>query len=195
MYEGFLQKNMFMSLNWCCKRCKTRVRAIWTHCLWAIHFVEEFSSCNKTTIQLRSACLVLSRIKNVFAGFFEDSLRTCHVSRRVVMSKSSWTVGTLCCVFWHGLQVQFKSVQSFCTQKRVFCACYKRYQKALKDCINHSPDHCLQKLLGLPWDSIDEMEPEEVLRLSDSRQGPDIIPQPKCLDFEMPTAKWPHGSN
>ena len=27
------------------------------------------------------------------------------------------------------------------------------------------PDHCLQKLLGLPWDSIDEMEPEEVLRL------------------------------
>ena len=27
------------------------------------------------------------------------------------------------------------------------------------------PDHCLEKLLGLPWDSIDEMEPEEVLRL------------------------------
>ena len=27
------------------------------------------------------------------------------------------------------------------------------------------PDHCLQKLLGLPWDSIDEMEPEEVLLL------------------------------
>ena len=27
------------------------------------------------------------------------------------------------------------------------------------------PDHCLQKLLGLPWDSIDVMEPEEVLRL------------------------------
>ena len=27
------------------------------------------------------------------------------------------------------------------------------------------PDHCLQKLLGLPWDSIDEMEPEEVLHL------------------------------
>ena len=121
-----------------CKGCKTRVRAIWTHCLCAIHFVEEFSSCSKTTIQLRSDCLVLSRIKNVFAVFFEDSLRTCHVSRRVVMSKSSWTVGSLCCVFWHGFQVQFKSGQFFCTQKRVFCACYKRYQKALKESINHS---------------------------------------------------------
>ena len=138
MYEDFLQKNMFMSLNWCCKRCKTRVRAIWTHCLCAIHFVEEFSSCSKTTIQLRSDCLVLSRIKNVFAVFFEDSLRTCHVSRRVVMSKSSWTVGSLCCGFLHVFQVQFKSGQSFCTQKRVFYACDKRYQKVLKECINHS---------------------------------------------------------
>jgi len=27
------------------------------------------------------------------------------------------------------------------------------------------PDHCFQKLLGLSWDSIDEMEPEEVLQL------------------------------
>jgi len=31
--------------------------------------VEEFSSCNKTTIFPRSACLVLTRIKNDFAGF------------------------------------------------------------------------------------------------------------------------------
>jgi len=99
--------------------------------------VEEFSSCSKTTIQLRSDCLVLSRIKNVFAVFFEDSLRTCHVSRRVVMSKSSWTVGSLCLGFLHVFRVQFKSGQSFCTQKRVFYACDKRYQKVLKECINH----------------------------------------------------------
>ena len=119
------------------KGCNTRVRAIWTHCLCAIHFVQEFSSCSKITIQLRSDCLVLSRIKNVFAVFFEDSLRTCHVSTRVVMSKSSWTVGSLYCGFWHVFQVQSKSGQSFCTQKRVLYACDKRYQKVLKECINH----------------------------------------------------------
>jgi len=38
------------------------------------------------------------------------------------------------------------------------------------------PDHCLQKLLGLPWDSIDEMEPEEVLQLFQTQgKGPTLF--------------------
>ena len=152
MCDGVVMKIMFESPIQFCKRCKTQVRAIWTHCLCAIHFVEEFSSCSKTTIHLRSDCFVLSRIKDVFAVFFVDSLRTCHVSRRVVMSKSSWTVGSLCCVFWHVFQVQSKSGQSFCTQKRVLDACDKRYQKVLKECINHPRWWRFQvRTTNVPW--------------------------------------------
>jgi len=61
-----------------------------------------------------------------------DSLRTCHVSRGVVMSKSSWTVGSLCSDFWHGFQVLFKSGQSFCTQKKSLLCMLQKVSKYSK---------------------------------------------------------------
>ena len=49
--------------------------------------MDEFSSCNKTTNLPRSACLLLTRIKNVLAVFSTGFFTCCHVTRCVVMSK------------------------------------------------------------------------------------------------------------
>jgi len=73
-----------------------------------------------------------------------DFLRTCHVSIPVVMSKLSWTVGSLCDVFWHGFLVLFKSGQSFCTQKKSLLCMLKKYQNVLREDINLCIYHVLK---------------------------------------------------
>ena len=67
---------------------------------------------------------------NVFAVTLRDSLRTCHVMRRVVMSKSSWTVGSLCSDFSHGFQVLFKSGQSFVPKKKSLLCMLQKVSKS-----------------------------------------------------------------
>jgi len=61
-----------------------------------------------------------------------DSLRTYYVSRRVVMQKSSRTVGCPYSHFWHGFQVLFKLGHSFCTLKKSPLCMLKKVSKCTK---------------------------------------------------------------